>query len=63
MTLRTIAKSVEKMRGTPDECALLQNFYARSDSSFQSALTPILEKMSCDLQVLSDAEGLVPGYP
>lgn len=54
MTLRLFARDASKMAGTAEECTLLQNFFARSDASFQAGLTPILEKMSCTLQADSD---------
>jgi len=46
MTLRIYARSAAQMLGTPEECLLIQNFYARSDASFQSGLGSILHKLS-----------------
>ncbi|MEI8091242.1 MAG: hypothetical protein WCG98_03155 [bacterium] len=37
---------------------MLQNFYARSDVSFQAGLMPILEKLSCDLSALTTDDTL-----
>ena len=54
MTLRMFARDAAKITGTPDECSVLQNFYSRSDASFQSALAPIMTKMSCTIQLSTD---------
>lgn len=58
MTLRLMAKDASKMAWTSEECALLQNFYTRSDISFQAWLTPILEKMSCTISIAAEDESL-----
>ncbi|MCX6822517.1 MAG: hypothetical protein NTX91_00780 [candidate division SR1 bacterium] len=57
MTLRMFARDAAKITGTPDECSVLQNFYSRSDASFQSALMPIINKMSCTLQLSATSTG------
>lgn len=58
MTLRLMARDAAKLTGTPEECALLQNFYTRSDITFQAGLTPILEKMSCTITISAEDESL-----
>jgi hypothetical protein len=58
MTLRMFARDAAKIAGTPEECALLQNFYTRSDASFQAGLSSVLEKMSCPLTMTAEDESL-----
>ena len=54
MKLRMLSKDATNMAGTTDECALLQNFYTRSNASYQSILATILQKMSCTIQGSGD---------
>jgi hypothetical protein len=49
MTFRTIAREGQKLSATPEECLLLQNVYATSDSSFQVGLVSVLQKMGCEI--------------
>ena len=58
MTLRTYARNATQMAGTPEECLLLQNFYARSDASFQSGLDTILQKLSCTIKTVAGNEDI-----
>ena len=62
MMLRQLSKEGAKLAGSTEECALLQNFYTRSDLSFQAGLMPILEKLSCDLSVLNADDTLTPTH-
>ncbi len=50
-TLRRLAKDAKNMAASAEECALLQNFHERSDTSFQDIIVPIMEKMSCPVEI------------
>lgn len=63
MMFRLISQEAEKISASVDECALLADFYDKSDISYQRELKSIIQKVWCDLATIDtslvDAEVII----
>jgi len=52
MMFRSIAQEAEKISASVDECALLADFYGKSEVKYQKELKSILQKVGCEISTL-----------
>lgn len=52
MMFRRIAQEAEKISASVDECALLADFYGKSEVNYQKELKSIIQKVGCEISTL-----------
>lgn len=52
MMFRRIAQEAEKISASVDECALLADFYGKTEVKYQKEIKSILQKVGCEISTL-----------